>query len=173
MLNRDQSVQIASYEVPFSIYEFAENTSVDQVFRRINAGGRKLSRQELRAAGSVGHFAHAVRRIAAKIRGDDSRSDILLLNDMKKISITNKDLSYGISVEDIFWVNHGILTKEQVRESRDEELIADIVAYMVSDPPPSSRSEFLDDFFMLGYDEASKQRYNDIETAVQKKMSIL
>ncbi len=169
MLSRDVCVQIASYQVPFSIYEFAKSESVDDVFRRINSGGRKLSRQELRAAGATGHFATAVRKIASKIRGDASYSDILRLNEMKKISITNRDLAYGIPVEEIFWVENGILTKEQVRGSQDEELIADIVAFMVSDPPPSSRSEFMDDFFSASEDEASRKRYTDIETAVQKR----
>ncbi|CAF9942912.1 hypothetical protein IMSHALPRED_005868 [Imshaugia aleurites] len=170
ILPRDVCVMIASYQVPFSIFEFASGESVDDVFRRINSGGRKLSRQELRAAGSTGHFSTVVRRIAAKIRGDDSSSDILRLNEMNLISITNKDLAYGLSIDNIFWVANGILTKEQVRESRDEELVGDLVAYMVSDIPPSSRSEFLDDFFGLsGNEEASRKRREDIELAVQRR----
>lgn len=170
VLSRSVCVTIASYQVPFSIYEFANGESVDDVFRRINSGGRKLSRQELRAAGSTGHFSTVVRRIAAKIRGDDSFSDILRLNEMSLISITNKDLAYGLSIDNIFWVINGILTKEQVRESRDEELIGDLVAYMVSDSPPSSRSEFLDDFFGLSdNEEASRKRREDIELAVQRR----
>jgi hypothetical protein len=52
ILSRDQCVQLASYVLPFSIYEFADPDSVSTVFRRINSGGRKLSRQELRAAGA-------------------------------------------------------------------------------------------------------------------------
>lgn len=147
VMDRGKCVRVASYLVPFSIFEFSEDSSVDEVFRRINSGGRKLSRQELRAAGATGHFAQAVRRIAAKIRGDDSWSDVLRLNEMKKISITNRELPYGIAVEELFWVKQGVLTKEQVRESRDEELVADMLAYMVSDTPQSSRAEFLDDFF--------------------------
>ena len=133
ILDRSLCVAIASYQLPFSIYEFAKGETVDEVFRRINSGGRKLSRQELRAAGSIGHFATVIRRIASKIRGDDSYSDVLRLNDMNKISITNRDLNYGIDIDRIFWIVNGILTKEQVRESRDEELIADIVSYIVSD----------------------------------------
>ena len=66
---------------------------------------------------------------------------------MKKISIVSKELSYGIDVEEVFWIRQGILTKEQTRESRDEELIADILAYMLLETKPSSRSEFLDDYF--------------------------
>jgi hypothetical protein len=49
-----------------------------------------------------------VRRIAARVRGDASHADTLRLNDMAKISITNRELDYGIAVEDIFWVKQGI-----------------------------------------------------------------
>lgn len=101
ILSRSTCVRIASYLLPLSIFEFRNTESVDEVFRRINSGGRKLSRQELRAAGATGHFAQAVRRIAAKVRGDDSHSDILRLNDMKNISITNNRLQYGINVDEM------------------------------------------------------------------------
>jgi hypothetical protein len=87
---------------------------------------------------------------------------------MKRISIGSRDLTYGIDVDEVFWIRQGVLTKEQVRESRDEELVADILAYMVLDPKPPSRSEFLDDYFGFGEGEASTQRLQDIELAVQK-----
>jgi hypothetical protein len=166
-MDRKLCVQIASYVLPLSIYEFGSPESVDEVFRRINSGGKKLSRQELRAAGSTGAFAQAVRRISGKIRGDDSAKDVLTLNNMKMISITQRDLAYGIPVESLFWVQHGILTKEQVRESRDEELIADIVAQMITKEPLPSRSEVMDHYFTEGTDEPSKSRYNQIDAAVR------
>lgn len=168
-MSRAVCVQIAAYLVPISIYEFAVTENVDEVFRRINSGGRKLSRQELRSAGATGYFAQVVRKISAKVRGDDSFSDQLRLNEMKLISITNRDLEYGIPAQDIFWVHEGILTKEEVRQSRDEELVADLVAYMVSDEPPSSRTEFLDDFFGLVDNEASNKRHMEIESFVQRR----
>ena len=102
IMSRDQCVGIASYLMPLSIYEFADEGAVDTVFRRINSGGRQLSRQELRSAGSVGHFATVVRRVSAKVRGDDSYSDVLRLNEMQAISITNRELDYGIDVDNIF-----------------------------------------------------------------------
>lgn len=168
LLPREACVQIASYTVPLSIYEFSGDGEVDEVFRRINSGGRKLSRQELRIAGSTGHFAQAVRHISAKVRGDVSASDELPLNEMKKISITSRDLDYGINVDELFWIRQGVLTKEQVRESRDEEVIADVLAYILLDPKPSSRSEFLDDFFGYSDGEAQQARYEQIELATQK-----
>lgn len=168
-MSRPVCVQIAAYLIPISIYEFAETENVDEVFRRINSGGRKLSRQELRSAGATGYFAQAVRKISAKVRGDDSFSDQLRLNEMKLISITNRDLEYGLPAQDIYWVHEGILSKEEVRQSRDEELIADLVAYMVSDTPPSSRTEFLDDFFGLVDNDASNKRFLEIESFVQRR----
>lgn len=168
LLSRDACVAIASYTIPLSIYEFAGDGEVDEVFRRINSGGRKLSRQELRIAGSTGHFAQAVRYIASKVRGDVSSSDELPLNEMKKISITNRELDYGIDVDEMFWIKQGVLTKEQVRESRDEEITADVLAFMILDTKPPSRSEVLDDFFGYSEGEAPQQRYEQIEIATQK-----
>lgn len=168
VLARDACVQVAAYTMPLSIYEFASDGDVDEVFRRINSGGRKLSRQELRIAGSTGHFAQAVRLIAAKVRGDVSASDELPLNEMKKISITNRDLPYGIDVDEVFWIKQGVLTKEQVRESRDEEIIADILAFMLLEPKPPSRSEVLDDFFGYSEGEGAQQRHDQIELSTQK-----
>lgn len=151
ILDRERCLAIASYPVPLSIYEAARGESVEEVFRRINSGGRQLSRQELRAAGATGAFADCVRHISARVRGDTSNSDLLLLGEMRKISITNRELDYGISADGVFWVAHGILTKDQLRQSRDEEMVADLVAYMVSDEPVPSRTELFDDLNRAGF----------------------
>ena len=169
VMDRATCVRIAGYQLPFSIFEFSSEASVDEVFRRINSGGRQLSRQELRAAGAIGLYPSAVRIIASKIRGDASHSDFLSLNDMKKISITNRDLHYGVAVDDVFWIKHGILSRDQVRQSRDEEQVADILAYMVSDEPVSSRTELLDDYFGLGGEEASEARREAMDAMVQRR----
>lgn len=169
VMDRTKCVRVASYLLPLSIYEFADENSVDDVFRRINSGGRQLSRQELRAAGSIGQFATAVRRISAKVRGDDSALDLLRLNEMQAISITNRELDYGINVDSVFWVEQGILTRDGVRQSRDEELVADLVAFMVSEDPISSRTEFLDDFFGMAKEKTGIDRYEGIEAAIRKR----
>lgn len=171
LLDRSQCLAIASYPVPLSIYEAAERDSVEEVFRRINSGGRQLSRQELRAAGATNVFAECVRKISARVRGDTSNADLLLLSEMKKISITNKELDYGISADSVFWIVNGILTKEQLRQSRDEEIVADILAYMVSDKPLASRTELLDDYYGAISPEAlaSKARFEAIDQAIKKR----
>ena len=171
ILPKDSCLSIASYPVPLSIYEFAENESVDEVFRRINSGGRQLSRQELRAAGATNVFADCVRIISSRVRGDTSNSDILQLGEMKKISIGNKDLEYGIDADDVFWIKNGILTKDHLRQSRDEEIIADLLAYMVSDIPVPSRTEFFDDYFAASFplSGARLERFQAMDMAIRKR----
>lgn len=175
VLDRTKCLAIASYPVPLSIYEAAERESVEEVFRRINSGGRQLSRQELRAAGATNSFADCVRKISSRVRGDTSNTDLLLLSEMQKISITNRELHYGINADTVFWIANGILTKEQLRQSRDEELVADILAYMVSDRPVASRTELLDDYFGATYPEttASNARFEAIDQAVKKRSAEL
>lgn len=169
VLSRAECVTIASYTMPLSVYEFSTDGQVEEIFRRINSGGRQLSRQELRMAGSLELFTSAVRITASRVRGDSSTSDELLLNDMGKISISNRELDYSIPVDDVLWVKQGILTKDQLRESKDEELVADILAFALTTPKPPSRSEFLDDYFGLGSGEPSEKRRNDLNLEVQKR----
>ena len=171
ILDRDQCLAIASYPVPLSIYEAARGESVEEVFRRINSGGRQLSRQELRAAGATYAFADCVRQISSRVRGDTSNSDLLVLGEMRKISITNRELDYGISADNVFWVANGILTKDQLRQSRDEEMVADLVAYMVSDEPVPSRTELFDDYYGATFPQTatSKARFDALDHAIRKR----
>jgi hypothetical protein len=84
---------------------------------------------------------------------------------MKYISITNRELEYGIKVDDIFWVKNNVITKEMVRDSRDEEVVADIVAYMALPDVPRSSSEVLDEYY--GLIEGSRR--DEIEAALRRK----
>lgn len=47
-LNRDICVRIVSYELPYSVYDESNPAIIDEVFRRINANGKHLSKQENR-----------------------------------------------------------------------------------------------------------------------------
>jgi hypothetical protein len=87
---------------------------------------------------------------------------------MKTISITNKELSYGLNVDNVFWVRNYILTREDIRQSRDEELIADILGFILIKPPLSSHAEILDEYFGFSPDGQSRARATEIETAVNK-----
>lgn len=164
ILERNQCEAIASYILPISVYSFDDEDKIDEVFRRINSNGKYLSRQELRAAGATGYFPDLVRKLSSEIRTDASASDVLLLNSMKVISITNRELDYGIKIDDVFWVKNNILTKEMVRESKDEEVVADLVSYIALPEVLLSSSEALDRFYGL----QRSPRKDDIERAIQK-----
>lgn len=167
ILERSFCEILASYILPISVYTFDDEEKVDEVFRRINSNGKYLSRQELRTAGATDKFPDLVRKLSSEIRTDASASDILLLNNMKYISITNRELEYGIRVDDIFWVKNNILTKEMVRESKDEEIVADIIAYMSLPEVPRSSSEVLDEYYGL----MTGSRKEEIDAALQRKNS--
>lgn len=82
-LDRAICESIASYILPLSVYSFDDGNRIDDIFRRINAGGKHLSKQELRAAGSLRAFADIVRELSAEIRTDVSHSPMLPLYKMK------------------------------------------------------------------------------------------
>lgn len=171
VLDRVSSVSIASYELPFSIYEESSPDVIDEVFRRINANGKHLSPQEIRQAGSTSEFAQLVRELATKIRGDVSHDDILLLSKMSEISIQQEDESYekrGINAEEVFWVKENIIQKKDLRLSVDEEIIADLLGAILSDEIPPSRVSVLDDYYELNDDEP-ESRSAKIENALNTR----
>lgn len=168
VLDREICAEIVRYQVPLSVFQDSDDSHIDEVFRRLNSGGRHLSRQELRQAGAISKFASIVRKLASNIRGDSSPSDILNLNSMKKISITNKNLDYGIHVDRIFWVHNNIITKEDLRQSKDEEVIADIVAWVASDKGVRSSSDILDQLYGFGEDDLDSSLFQSVELQIQK-----
>ncbi|MDF4253418.1 DUF262 domain-containing protein [Streptomyces sp. WMMB303] len=154
VLDREVCRKIANYRLPVSIYRSASDESVDEVFRRINSSGRHLSPHEIRQAGATQTIATMVRELAATVRGDASFTDFVPLSGMAKISITNHDLPYGIFVENIFWVKQGILTRESVRESRDEELILDILLDLMLERPAATGLRYRDSAYGIENDRA-------------------
>lgn len=137
-LSRDECLELVNYQLPLSVFRYEAPEVVDEAFRRINSGGRRLSPQELRQAGTLSPLADAVRRLSAQIRGDTSPSDIVPLSKMPALSITNRDLPYGVPVDEIFWVQHGILRREDLRVSADEELVLDLLVDCLADPLETS-----------------------------------
>lgn len=132
VLSLDTCRRIANYLLPVSISVYEDQLKIEESFKRINSTGKHLSPQELRQAGADGKFSELIRTISSEIRGDIS-NDRLLLNEMSKISLSNYRLNYGIYINDIFWVRNGIIDIPSVRESKDEEIIAFIIADMLLD----------------------------------------
>ncbi|WP_162300618.1 GmrSD restriction endonuclease domain-containing protein [Anaerosacchariphilus polymeriproducens] len=155
IMDRDICVKLVSYELPFSIYEENDSKTIDEVFRRINSNGQHLSRQEIRQAGATGEFAQLVRRMATIIRGDVSHEDILLLPKISEISIGKDINGKGIEPADVFWVKENIIKKEDLRQSMDEEVIADLIAGMIISPIPPSRLSTLDSYYGFNSEDIS------------------
>lgn len=130
VLPRALCTQIANYPLPFSITNF-EDEIIEEIFRRINFGGRQLSKQDLRQAGSVCAFSELVRKLSNRIRRDYTAKDVLELSQMRKVSLSNTNLDYGIKLDEIFWVKNGIITKRNMRESMDEQMIGQILTYIL------------------------------------------
>ncbi len=163
-LDRKVCVALVNYQLPVSTYRSASEDSVDEVFRRINSSGRKLSLQEIRQAGVTSEIAGLVRRLSAALRGDATLSEKLPLAEMPKISITNRDLPYGIPSDEVFWVKNGILEKETVRESRDEEFVLDLLLDMIIDPIPVSGIAYRNSAY--GRDDNATTSANTVATRI-------
>ena len=166
ILDRTSCVNIASYELPLSSYDEDNPDIIDEVFRRINSNGKHLSRQEIRQAGATGEFAELVRVLSTKMRGDVSHDDVLLLDQMKDISIQQDGNKYGINADDVFWVKQNIIDKKDLRLSMDEEIVGDLVGAMVSETMPPSRVSVLDAYYYIDAEEEDSRGYKT-EKAIQ------
>ena len=157
ILPREECTKMTNYPLSISIITAGEK-DIETVFRRINSYGRQLSEQEIRLAGAVGKFPDLVRKISAAIRGDDSASDRMSLNDMAQISLSNGDLRYGIHIGKTYWVRNNIIIPEKMRTSRDEELVGQILAYILMGKNTKPTRETLDN--MYHYNERDTKFYD-------------
>ena len=80
-------------------------------------------------------------------------NDIVTLEIMPQISLSNKGLDYGINIENVFWRKHGILTEDLLRKSRDEEIIAILLGAFLLERPVSVISSSILDYL---YDEKTE-----------------
>ena len=147
ILDRETSAKIAGYSIPLSVANIKESKIIDDIFKRINSCGKHLSAHEIRQAGATNRFGKIVRQLSESIRRDVSHSDVLTLNNMKQISINNHKLSYGIDMGGIFWRMHNIITAENIRDSKDEELVAHLLGSILVYPRPSATAHNLDKFY--------------------------
>lgn len=168
MLSREESALIARYRFAISEYSSTED-NIDEVFRRINSNGKILSKQELRSAGCVSNFSEIVRKISTLIRGDTTHSDVMGLNKIHSISISNEGLSYGINIDNHFYIRNHILTRRSIRDSDDEELVANILGYIFLEDKPTSGSTSLDTFYGAGTSSHAIGQRAHLESFIQTK----
>ena len=148
---------ILDYQMAITIYPTTDESKITDVFGRINSGGRTLSAQEQRQAGVVSAFSKLVRTVSSELRGDVSR-EILLLTDMPEISVdsSKQPHGYGIQAEQTPWCRQGILSVKQLRESEDEQFIADIAASILMNEPVPASKELFDKYYNSGSTEEAE-----------------
>lgn len=151
VLDFEKCRQFLLYQLPVTTID-ANTSTVEDIFKRINSTGRKLSLQDLRQAGVTGYFSNLVRQTATKIRGDYSENDIVKLSEMASISLNSSGLGYGIDINNVFWIKHGIITEDGLRRSKDEEIIANLYNCILSNYTAGMSSKSLDKL----YNENSK-----------------
>ena len=147
VLDRQICTEFRGYKLPI-ISTSHDEAIIDEIFKRLNSTGTKLSKHDLRQAGALNKFSQLVREISSTIRGGKTLHDIVTLEIMPQISLSNKGLNYGINIENVFWRRHGILTEDLLRKSRDEEIIATLLgAFLLERPISVISSSILDDLY--------------------------
>lgn len=156
-LSQKEVTTILDYSLAMSVMRNATEAEINDVFDRINTYGHRLSDQERRQAGVQNAFSSMVRTIACHQRGDES-ADILLLSSMPSISIDLPMTRHGyvVRADETFWVNQGVLRATDLRDSADEQCIADIAACVVGGILIERSKDALDEIYTDGTTEAER-----------------
>lgn len=163
-LERSECRKFLRYSLGITTYESNDESKIEEVFRRINSTGQKLSAQDLRQAGSTSPIAELVRQISATWRGDNTQ-DRVDLGKMKAISINDDTNTLGIDVNSIFLVKHKIVSDKGIRSSVDEQIVLDLVCDMLFNSPFINTSTGVRDF-LYGRDSEKKAK-----RATQKRIA--
>lgn len=161
-LSRELCTDFLDFEIPVTIYPNSNEKEINEIFYRINSFGKRLSNQERRHVLTNSPISNLVRKIASEIRNDSSE-DIIVLYNMPEISINSptSKLNYGINAEDVFWVKQGILNSKLLRESEDEQFIADIIASILGNTPFAASQDDFNDLY-----DPEKELHSKMNTAL-------
>ncbi len=156
-LSQKEVSAVLDYNLATSVMRGASDTEINDVFDRINTYGHRLSDQERRQAGVQNEFSEVVRKVACLIRGDVS-ADTLPLRMMPSISIDlpKSNHGYEVQADEVFWVRHGILRSTDLRDSMDEQCIADIAACIIGGSLIDRSKDSLDNIYVAGSSECSR-----------------
>jgi hypothetical protein len=157
LLSAKEVTTVLDYSLALSVMRNATDDEVNDVFSRINTYGHRLSDQERRQSGVENEFSATVRNLACKLRGDTS-VDVLPLQSMPSVSIDlpMSNHGYEVKAEDVFWVNQGVLRSTDLRDSLDEQCIADILACIIGGQLIERAKDALDEIYEKGSPEAER-----------------
>ena len=162
---------VLDYTLALSVMRNASDEEINDVFGRINTYGHRLSDQERRQAGVENEFSEMVRLIACGVRGDAS-ADVLPLKSMPSISIDLPMVKHGyqIKADEVVWVEQGVLRSTDLRDSMDEQCIADIAACVVGGELIERSKDALDDIYEFATPESERVN-NAIEVYGSEKFA--
>jgi hypothetical protein len=148
---------ILDYSLALSVMRNATDDEVNDVFDRINTYGHRLSDQERRQSGVQNDFSTIVRELSCLLRGDVSK-DVLTLQSMPSISIDlpMSNHGYEVKADEVFWVNQGILRSTDLRDSADEQCIADIIACIIGGQLIERSKDALDEIYVKDAPESER-----------------
>jgi uncharacterized protein DUF262/schlafen family protein len=148
---------ILDYSLALSVMRNATDDEVNDVFDRINTYGHRLSDQERRQSGVQNEFSTIVRQLSCLLRGDVS-TDVLPLKSMPSISIDlpMSNHGYEVKADEVFWVNQGILRSTDLRDSADEQCVADVVACIVGGQLIERSKDALDEIYVKNAPESER-----------------
>lgn len=152
VLSLDVCSRFMQYQIPVSIVG-SDTVNIEDVFKRINSTGRKLSKQNLRQAGVTGKFSRLVQNIASVIRDENLPGNPVPFKIMETISLSGRELEYGVDVNQLFWIRNDIINDGSIRRAKDEEIIANIANYLLVGNSVQMSATALDNV----YDSDSKE----------------
>jgi hypothetical protein len=165
LLEPDKCSKFLEYQLAVTIHRPTASQEIEDIFNRINSNGKHLSPQEVRQAGVTSKFSELVRILGSEIRGDVSQ-EILPLTSMPQISIDARSISlgYGVLAEDTFWCEQGIMRIPQLRDSEDEQLLADFILSIALNSPFAASKENFDSY----YGKGEKDKSDEINVAISR-----
>jgi hypothetical protein len=165
LLESDKCSKFLEYQLAVTIHRATASKEVEDIFNRINSNGKHLSPQEVRQAGVTSKFSELVRILGSEIRGDVS-PESLPLTSMPQISIDAKSISlgYGVLAEETFWCEQGIMRIPQLRDSEDEQLLADFILSIALNFPFAASKENFDSY----YGKGERDKSDEINVAISK-----
>ena len=145
------------YTLAVSEFPSVDEAAVNDIFGRINSSGRQLSNQEKRQAGVISPFASVVREMSAEVRGDVSRERLdLAVMPAISIDLAGESPENAIKANETFWCKQGILRRAMLRDSEDEQLLADLSISVLMGQPQGFSGKALDQYYDPTSEESSK-----------------
>lgn len=130
LLPKDTCQEFCRYQLP-AIITGQNKETIELIFTRINSTGKKISSHDLRQSMATGEFSDLVRRIASDIRMDNTYDDRIRLCEMSQISVGYKKYGYGVDLDTVFWRRHDLINAQNIKESKDEEIIETLLALVL------------------------------------------